>query len=111
MGNISTNGTIKATDFEVYETSQGYWSFDSSMNLFPAIMHNGENLWIGAGKTAGYHHVGKTFLSAGYDSSSSKGNPTAYICVPNTDNTNGTNYGILHTGNFSSYALPLSGVP
>lgn len=79
------------------------------MNLFPAIVHNGENLWVGALKEESYHHIGKTILSAGYDLSSSKGYSTAYISVPNAKNTNGTSYGILHTGNFSSYALPLSG--
>lgn len=65
---------------------------------YPLIFDNGLNLWIGATKTATQHHTGATFISSGY--SGSNGHPTAFISVPNSNNTGATNYGILHEGNF-----------
>ena len=71
----------------------------SSVNI-PLIYDNGENLWIGSVQTQSTHHIGSTYISAGHNGTS--GNDTIYVCVPNAANTGGTNYGVLHMGNYSA---------
>ena len=78
-------------------TSRGYYLKDSAGNNYPLGYDNGTNLWIGATATAATHHKGSTYISAGHNGTS--GNTTIYVCVPNAANTNGTNYGVYHTGN------------
>jgi len=71
----------------------------SAVNI-PLIYDNGANIWLGAMATEATHHIGRTYISAGHDGTS--GNDTIYVCVPNAANTNGTNYGVLHAGNYST---------
>lgn len=66
---------------------------------FPAIYQNSSNLWIGAIASSATHHIGQTYISAGYDVASSKGNPTIYVSVPNASNSSALNYGVWHMGN------------
>ena len=84
--------------------SQQYKSIDGTGEEFPLICHNGDNIWVGAWKRATRHHAGKgtygkLFLSAGYNADLKKGNDTVYVSVPNNDNTEATNYRVVHAGN------------
>lgn len=72
---------------------------DKTNTEYPVICDNGSNIWIGAGQTATNHHIGNTYISAGYDNTNSKGYPTIYVSVPNAANTNATNYAVYHKGN------------
>lgn len=80
-------------------TNRGYYVKDSSGQQYPGAVDNGANLWIGSMGTSSHHHVGGTYISAGHNGTS--GNRTINICVPNADNTSGTNYPVLHTGTTS----------
>lgn len=62
------------------------------------IGHNGSNLWIGCAQTGTTHHIGNTYIDAGYDSANSQGYPSICISVPNTANNSGTNYYVYHEG-------------
>ena len=81
-----------------------YNSIDGTGEEFPLICHNGDNIWVGAFKRATRHHAGKgtygkLFLSAGYNADLKKGNDTVYVSVPNSENTEATNYRVVHAGN------------
>ena len=82
--------------------SKGYYLFDKAGFSYPGVVDNGSNLWIGSTATASTHHTGATYISSGYDTSTSTGNPTIYVSVPNASNTGASNYQILHTGNYTS---------
>ena len=95
-----------------YMISQQYKAIDGTGEEFPLICHNGDNIWIGSYKTATKHHAGKgnggkLLLSAGYNADSKKGYDTVYISVPNDDNTNATNYKVIHTGNIDESLLDI----
>jgi hypothetical protein len=111
--NLSVSEEVNAVSIystnSMYITSKwnGYYVVDSADNQYPAVYDNGTNLWIGSEQTTANHHVGGTYISAGYNATSKKGNATAFISVPNATNDGGTNYSILHTGNLSSN-LPVS---
>jgi len=62
------------------------------------IAHNGSNIWIGCSQTSGAHHIGGMYIDAGYDSANSKGYETIKVSVPNSANTNATNYNVYHEG-------------
>lgn len=64
------------------------------------IGHNGSNIWIGCAQTGTTHHIGNTYIDAGYDSANSQGYPSICISVPNTANNSGTNYYAYHQGYF-----------
>lgn len=73
----------------------------------PLIMHNGTNLWLGAKDGSNPHINGRVYVSSGYDTTTSKGNPTIYISVPKDDNTGRLeNYPVLHSGNYTNYCTP-----
>ncbi len=93
-------GSTKPLTGSLYLNGRGMGIFEpySSVNI-PLIYDNGENLWIGATQTATTHHTGQVYISAGYNGTS--GNSTINICVPNASNTGGTNYGVLHSGNYT----------
>lgn len=83
------------------KTSLGYYAIDSAGNSYPVAYDNGSDLWIGAEKTANYHHKGATYISAGHDGTS--GNETIYVSVPADADGGGTNYKVLHAGNYTNY--------
>ena len=91
-GTLKGNVTFNAVNKGIYLT-------DSNGDTYAAIINNAENLWIGARAVSDTHHAGGTYISAG------SGN--AYIS--RLVNSTRTNYIILDAGNYSSYALPLSG--
>lgn len=73
----------------------------------PLIMHNGTNLWLGAKDGSSPHINGRVYVSSGYNTTTSKGNSTIYISVPNDDNTGRLeNYPVLHSGNYTDYCTP-----
>lgn len=96
----SLTGAIKTS---ATGSSKGYFLMDKAGVSYPLGVDNGTNLWIGATSTASTHHTGQTYISAGHNGTS--GNATIFVSVPNADNNGGTNYGVLHSGNWSSYAL------
>lgn len=80
------------------DTRGGIYYYDGTTDYL-LIGQGSSNLWIGANETAGTHHTGATYISAG------SGN--AYIS--RLVNGSRVNYIILDAGNYSSYALPLTG--
>lgn len=103
-GTVTTSGTIDlGTVLTAHQDISGKLDknfTDSASKTFPYISYNGANIWIGSTATVAPHHEGALYLDAGYNTINKKGNATIYICVPNTANNNGNNYGVLHTGNF-----------
>lgn len=82
----------------VFDKTKGIYGIDSSDTQYPIIADNYVNLWIGAKQTRAKHHVGRTYISTGYDSTNSEGYPTIYVSVPNSSNDNATNYDVWHNG-------------
>lgn len=111
-GYISTDCLINS-NLMMSTVNKGYYLKGRDGASYPGIYNNGSNLWIGSTATASTHHVGETYISAGYDATNSKGHPTIYVSVPNATNDNGTNYGVYHTGYKPSAsdvgALPIGG--
>ena len=95
---VDNNGYLKINTSIILPRQEALYTNDSVNFIYPLIVDNGANLWIGARQTVAQHHTGMTFISSGY--SGANGHPTAYISVPNSDNTGATNYGILHEGNY-----------
>ena len=107
--NITVSGSIA-----ISATGKGFNLTDSSGTTYGGLYENGNNLWIGAASSDSPHHRGSTgnvFISSGYNNTNSTGNSTIYIWVPTLSGSTwgGTSYGVLHSGNYNSYALPLSG--
>lgn len=108
-----TGGTVSGS-IAISATGKGFNLTDSSGTTYGGIYDNGNNLWIGATSSTSPHHRGangNTYISAGYNTSSAAGNSTIYISVPSLSGItwSHTSYGVLHTGNYHNYALPLSG--
>ena len=80
------------------DTRGGIYYYNGTTDYL-LIGQGSANLWIGANETDGTHHTGGTYISAGSGS--------AYIS--RLVNSTRGNYLILDAGNYSSYALPLSG--
>ena len=95
-GKVSKSGDSMSGSL-VIANKKAISTTDSTSFQYPLIYDNGTNMWVGAAKTAGQHHRGGTYISAGYNGSS--GYSTIYVSVPNATNTNATNYGVYHTGN------------
>ena len=83
----------------------GLFFKDSAGREYKVLNDNGSNLWVGSSGSSGVAHTGKLYLSAGYDSATSKGNSTAYISVPSLSGStwSSTQYAILHEGNYTSW--------
>ena len=97
-----------------FNKQKGVRFTDSTNNIYYGICDTGNNLWIGSGSSTANHHRGSeggTYISAGYNTTSGKGNNTIRIAIPTlTDGTWSCVYcDVLHTQNYSSYALPLTG--
>lgn len=97
-------------------TAKGIKFVDPENSDFYGIIQNSSNLWIGASETASYHHNGFTHISSGWKTIDGVFTPneSVFIAVPkDTDNDgipdNADNYNILHVGNYSKYAIPLTG--
>lgn len=71
---------------------------DSTDTYYGAIYDNGSNLYIGSTTASAHHHVGSTYISAGYNSTDSTGNATIYVGVPNAANNGQTAYKVYHEG-------------
>lgn len=98
-----------------YMISQQYKSIDGTGVEYPLICDNGANIWIGALKRTSHHHAGKNgygglYISSGYDFDNGKGKETIYVCVPNDENSDGTNYKVMHSGNLSDYVYPVGSI-
>lgn len=102
-------GYQKTTQISAYapfatnvELKRNRWltTTDKSDAEYELIGDNGSNMWIGANATADTHHVGGTYISAGYDSTNSKGFDSIRISVPNTANNGATNHLAYHEGYF-----------
>ena len=119
---VSTNfyvkpstGALYVSDYYVTAKEHGYYLKDVANSPYCGLYDNGQNLWLGAKGSDGYHHKGKTFISAGWSGTlptsegSLGGYSTAYISVPvytvAAGETTGTwthsKYEILHAGNFT----------
>lgn len=96
-----SNGTLRATNvyagkFAINVKNSGYYLTDSTGTSYPGVYDNGSNLWVGSIQSSAKHHVGATYISAGYDGSA--GNTSIYIAVPNASNSGSTNYLAFHRG-------------
>jgi hypothetical protein len=81
-------------------THGGYvMTHDSGDNEFNMIGYNGTNFWIGKGQRATSAHIGETYISTGYNTTTGTGNPSIFVAVPNDTNTNDSCYPLLHQGN------------
>lgn len=98
---VLKTGDTMSGDLKMSATSKGFWLKDKTGAQYPGVIDNGTNIWIGALQTASSHHTGQTYISSGYNGTDG-GYSSAYISVPNADNTNASNYEILHFGNISS---------
>lgn len=120
---VSTNfyvkpstGALYVSDYYVTAKEHGYYLKDVANSPYCGLYDNGQNLWLGAKGSDGYHHNGKTFISTGWSGTlptsagSLGGYSTAYISVPvytvASGETTGTwthsKYEILHAGNFTT---------
>lgn len=96
-GNISTASGMQANaSIKITSKANGYYLTDSSGASYPGVYDNGSNLWIGSSASNSVHHVGKTYISSGYNDSA--GNLTIYVAVPNASNNNSALYGVFHAG-------------
>lgn len=86
------------TKHSATNTSGGIYYYNGSTDYL-LIGQGTAHLWIGANETAGTHHTGSTYISGG------DGNVYFSRLVSSTR----TNYLALDAGNYSSYALPLTG--
>lgn len=89
---INTTGGASSVTGGVY-----YYNGTTDYLLIGQMVYN---LWIGANETTGTHHPGSTYISTGTGGG-------LYASV--YSNGSATNYDILHGGNYSSFALPLTG--
>lgn len=80
------------------DTSGGIYYYDGTTDYL-LIGQGSANLWIGANETSGTHHAGSTYISAG----------TGNVNISRLVDGSRLNYMVLDTGNYSSYALPLTG--
>lgn len=94
-GNIGDN-SITFTNY-----SRGIFLHDTKRN-YAGVYNNGDNLWIGAASGTSYHHLGKTYISAGFKPGDdygytektidgytyAVGNNTIYVSVPCTKSVN-----------------------
>lgn len=108
-----TGGTLSGSVL-ISATGKGYNLKDASGTSYGGLYENGDNLWIGAASSTSPHHRGtngNTYISAGYNTTNNAGNGTIYISVPSLSGStwSHTPYAVLHSGNYSSYALPKSG--
>ena len=105
---VKKSGDTMTGNLKFGVSSKGIWykdvraSTEQTEVLYPAIIDNDTNLWIGANKTQATHHTGATYISAGYDLTNSVGNKTIYVSVPNATNTNASNYRVFHAGNLTN---------
>lgn len=100
-----TGGTL-SNNLYLSATNKGYYLKDSTGYQYPGVYDNGSNLWLGSTATASQHHRGQTYISAGHNGTT--GNQTIYISVPNVANNGGTNYAVLHAGNYTNYVHRIS---
>lgn len=99
---VLKTGDTMSGDLKMSATSKGFWLMDKTGAQYPGVTDNGTNIWIGALQTVSTHHIGRTYISSGYDSDNSVGYSSIYVAVPNATNTNASNYEVLHFGNISS---------
>lgn len=99
-GSMYASGGVNASNGALRSTSNGV---PDSIHDIPLIWHDNTNLWIGAEQTMAPHHIGSTYISSGYDSTSGKGNESIFVSVPNDDNTDAKNYAVLCENNYSTY--------
>ena len=94
-GSIYTAGNIYLT------SSPAAINFvDSSNTTYGAISENSSgNLWIGSREQNTHHHTGRTYISAGYDSTNQVGYSTIRVAVPNAANTSASIFDVWHSGN------------
>ena len=114
IGALPLTGGVLSGSVAISITGRGYNLTDSSGTRYGGIYENGNNLWIGAASSTSPHHrgaQGNTYISAGYSTNSNAGNSTIYISVPSLSGGvwSHNSYAVLHSGNYSSYALPKSG--
>lgn len=99
-----------------FTRGRGITAMDSSDNMYYAFCDNGTNLWIGAHATTSRHHVGKTYISSGWEfdstlHSNSVPYRSIYISVPNVstlisdsaEQSGGKNYEVIHSGIINEY--------
>lgn len=112
---VAASGALYVSgSIAISTTGRGFNLTDSSGTTYGGIYDNGDNLWIGSASSTSPHHrgpSGNTFISSGYSTTNSAGNSTIWIWVPTLSGTtwSGTSYGVLHSGNYSNYALPKTG--
>lgn len=93
-GSDAISGSLKFNAIQ-----KGVYLKDSAGTVFAGIYYNGSNFWIGSEKAATAHFTGATMISAGYDSSSSKGNLTIKVYTVNAANTGATGRDVFHNAN------------
>ena len=98
IGTLTTPKIRINTKHNSGNTSGGIYYYDGTTDYL-LIGQGSANLWIGANETDGTHHTGSTYISAG----------AGTVNVSRLVNGSRLNYMVLDTGNYSSYALPLSG--
>ena len=114
LTNISDNlEFVKPTSIS---NAKGVMFIDSNNETFPGLIQNSSSLWIGARNSTSYHHKGSVYISSGWTTSNNQFTPNATIkvSIPKDANSDGVpdgadNYDVLHSGNYSQYAIPMSG--
>lgn len=96
LGATAVANKVRSSMPVVLDSDKGVKTVDSGGNEVFLAIYNGSNLWIGSRNTSTAQHIGKTYIGSGYNSSDSAGNDTAYIAVPNSDNTGSSYYKIFH---------------
>ena len=94
-GNVYTAGNIHLT------SSPASINFvDRTNTTYGAISENSSgNMWIGASSQNTHHHVGRTYISSGYDATNQVGFNTIRVAVPNETNTSASLFDVWHNGN------------
>lgn len=94
---VDSNGYLKIDTSIILPRQEALYTTDSANFIYPLIVDNGANLWIGSRMTAAQHHTGATFISSGYNGTN--GNESIFVSVPNANNDGATNRKVWHEGN------------
>lgn len=79
-------GNIGETSLTFTSYSRGVFLHDTKRN-YAGIYNNGDNLWIGATSGTSYHHLGKTYISAGFTPDGEGGYAHKYMEYPDVPDT------------------------
>ena len=93
-----------------FPNNKGIYALDTNSTEF-RLIGNGTNLWVGAKDSSSVAHAGATYISTGYNYTSSKGNATIYAAIPTLTDSTWSNslVPMLHRDNYNDYITLLRG--